>query len=249
MSDKEAKTGVALVTGGSRGIGRAIVERLARRGWSVAFTYAASAEASQQLASELEAAGYACCAHQADVRDFERARQLTEEIQQSLGPIQLLVNNAGIKRDKALFGMPLQAWQEVIDTNLGGTFNYSRWAVPSMMKRRSGIIVNIVSVSGILGMPGQANYAASKAGVIGFTKSLAKETARFGLRVNAVAPGLIETDMTRDMPPKARKHILEKIPSGSIGTPAQVAQVVEFLAGQGAAYITGQVIPVDGGMV
>lgn len=248
MNHEDISPRVALVTGGSRGIGRAVVTRLAHSGWSVAFTYAGSKEASQQLVSELREKGANCRADQADVRDFERAQQLSEEISSDLGPVGLLVNNAGIKKDQALFGMTLKAWQEVIDTNLGGTFNYCRAVVPSMMKRRSGVIVNVVSVSGIVGLPGQVNYSASKAGVIGLTRSLAREVARFGLRINAVAPGLIETDMTRDMPEKALKRLLEQIPARSMGTADQVAQVVEFLAGDGAAYITGQVLPIDGGM-
>ncbi len=239
----------ALVTGGSRGIGRAIVESLSQSGWSVGFTYAGSHQAAQQLSQELEAQGSPCKAYRADARDFQRAQELAEECEAELGPISLLVNNAGIKRDKPLFSMALEDWQAVIDTNLSGTFNYARSFVPRMMKRRCGTIVNIVSVSGIAGLPGQTNYSASKAGVIGFTKALAKETARFGLRVNAVAPGLIETDMTADLSEKALKRILAQIPAGKLGKPADVARLVEFLAEPSSSYLTGQVIPVDGGMI
>ncbi len=240
---------VALVTGGSRGIGRAIVEELAGAGWKVAFTYLTGDEAAQDLVGELKRRDLPAAAYKADVRDFQRAAEIVGQVEQGFGPISLLVNNAGIKRDTALFRMEPEKWKEVIDTNLGGTFNYSRNVLLGMIKRGAGIIVNIVSVSGIVGLAGQTNYAASKAGIIGFTKALAKEVARFKIRVNAVAPGFIETDMLSDMPEAARKSMFSQIPLGSPGSPKQVAQAVSFLAGDASGYITGQVLPVDGGMV
>lgn len=241
--------GVALVTGGSRGIGKAVVADLVRHGWQVAFTYRGRTDAAVALVSELEAGGGRCLALQADVRDPARTEAVVTQVQQELGPIDLLVNNAGVKRDEPLYRMSVEAWDEVVETNLKGTFNYCRAVVMDMIKRQQGRIINMVSVSGILGLPGQANYAASKAGVIGLTKSLSREVARFNIRVNAVAPGFIETDMLEDIPEVTRKKLFAQIPAGHPGTPEQIAEVVRFLAGDGGAYITGQVLPVDGGMV
>ena len=240
---------VALVTGGSRGIGRAIVEELAHANWRVGFTYSSSEEAANSIVAGLRQQNLVAAAYKADVREFSRAAEVVAQVERDFGPIDLLVNNAGIKRDSALFRMSPDNWKEVIDTNLGGTFNYSKNVLLGMMKRKSGVIVNIVSVSGVIGLAGQTNYSASKAGVIGFTKALAKEVARFQIRVNAVAPGFIETDMLSDMPEAARKSMFTQIPLGSLGSPKQVAQVVAFLAGEGSGYITGQVLPVDGGMI
>jgi len=240
---------VALVTGGSRGIGKAIVEELAALGWKVGFTYSASGAIAQEIVQQASGRALTVKAYQADVKNYDRAAEVTAQMEQELGPIDLLVNNAGIKRDTALYRMEPEAWRDVIDTNLGGTFNYCRAVVYGMIKRHSGTIVNIVSVSGIIGLSGQTNYSASKAGVIGFTKALSKEVARFDIRVNAVAPGFIETDMLGTIPEDAKKKMFAQIPMGSPGTPRQVAQVVSFLASPAAAYITGQVLPVDGGMV
>ncbi|MBI3941097.1 MAG: 3-oxoacyl-ACP reductase FabG [Acidobacteria bacterium] len=239
---------VALVTGGSRGIGRAIVEQLARSGWRVAFTFSSNARAATEVVDQLRAQGLVASAYQADVRNYPRAREVIVEVEKSLGPTDLLVNNAGVKRDSALYKMHPEAWSEVIETNLGGTFNYCRAVIFGMMKRKRGAIVNVVSVSGLTGLAGQSNYSASKAGVIGFTKALSKEVARFQIRVNAVAPGLIQTDMLQDMPEEARKRLAAQIPMGAPGSPTQVAHVVAFLAGEDAGYITGQVLAVDGGM-
>ena len=239
---------VALVTGGSRGIGRAIVRELAAAGWKVGFTYLGRQEAADALLEEL-ADGSRFLALQADVRDFERSGQVVAEVQERLGPVDLLVNNAGVRQDEPLYRMSPETWDLVVDTNLKGTFNYCRSVAFDMVKRQSGSIVNVVSVSGILGLPGQANYAASKAGVIGLTKSLSREVARFNVRVNAVAPGFIETEMLEGIPEPTLKKLYSQIPSGHAGTPEQVAQVVRFLAGPEAAYIMGQVLPVDGGMV
>jgi 3-oxoacyl-[acyl-carrier protein] reductase len=246
MSTPNAR--VALVTGGSRGIGRAIVEELVRSNWKVGFTYSSSEEAANSLVAGLGGTS-SLLACKADVREYQRASEVVAQVEHSLGPIDLLVNNAGIKQDSALFRMDPGKWKVVIDTNLGGTFNYSQNVILGMIKRGSGVIINIVSVSGMIGLAGQTNYSASKAGIIGFTKALAKEVARFHIRVNAVAPGFIETDMLSDMPEAARKSMFAQIPLGSPGTPKQVAQVVAFLAGEDSGYITGQVLPGEGGMI
>ncbi len=229
---------VVLVTGGSRGIGRAIVEEFAGAGHKVAFTYAGNTAAAQLV----QAAAY-----QADVRNFARAQAVVAEVQASLGPIDVLVNNAGIKRDSALHNMAPEAWQEVIETNLTGTFNYTR-ALMKELIRRNGVVINITSVSGVIGMAGQTNYSASKAGVIGFTKALAREVARFGVRVNAIAPGFIDTDMTASIDENARKKLYAQIPLGQPGTAKQVARAAVYLASEDAAYITGQVLTMDGGL-
>jgi 3-oxoacyl-[acyl-carrier protein] reductase len=231
---------VALVTGGSRGIGRAIVEEFAAAGYQVAFTYAGNRAAAESLAD-------VATSYQADSRNFARAEEVVAEVQSSLGPIDVLVNNAGIKRDSALHNMDPAAWQEVIDTNLTGTFNYCRVLMKSLI-RHGGAVINVTSVSGIIGMAGQTNYSASKAGVIGFTKALSREVARFGVRVNAVAPGFIDTDMTASIDENARKKLYSQIPLGKPGTPKQVARAVLFLASEDAAYITGQVLTMDGGL-
>ena len=231
---------VALVTGGSRGIGRAIVEEFAAAGYQVAFTYAGNQAAAESLAGVAKS-------YQADSRNFARAEEVVTDVQSSLGPIAVLVNNAGIKRDSALHNMDPAAWQEVIDTNLTGTFNYCRALMKSLI-RHGGSVINVTSVSGIIGMAGQTNYSASKAGVIGFTKALAREVARFGVRVNAVAPGFIDTDMTASIDENARKKLYSQIPLGKPGTPKQVARAVLYLASEDAAYITGQVLTMDGGL-
>ena len=231
---------VALVTGGSRGIGRSIVEEFASAGYQVAFTYAGNQAAAESLAGVAKS-------YQADSRNFARAEQVVADVQTSLGPVDVLVNNAGIKRDSALHNMDPAAWQEVIDTNLTGTFNYCRVLMKSLI-RHGGSVINVTSVSGVIGMAGQTNYSASKAGVIGFTKALAREVARFGVRVNAVAPGFIDTDMTASMDENARKKLYSQIPLGKPGTPKQVARAVLYLASEDAAYITGQVLTMDGGL-
>ena len=231
---------VALVTGGSRGIGRAIVEEFAAAGYQVAFTYAGNQAAAESLSSLAKA-------FQADARDFARAEQVVADVQSALGPIDVLINNAGIKRDGALHTMDPAAWRDVIDTNLTGTFNYCRATMKHLI-RRSGSVINVASVSGITGMAGQTNYSASKAGVIGFTKALAREVARFGVRVNAVAPGFIDTDMTASIDENARKKLYAQIPLGKPGTSKQVARAVLYLSSEDSTYITGQVLTMDGGL-
>ncbi len=235
---------VGLVTGGGRGIGRAIVEQLSAAGYSVVFTYSSNESAAQAVVEKL---GSTVTALQADVRDFERAQQVVAETIARYGPISALVNNAGIRNDVPLMKMDPAVWREVIDTNLTGTFNYSRAVVGGML-RTGGAVVNVTSVSGVIGMAGQTNYSASKAGVIGFTKALAKEVARFEIRVNAVAPGFIATDMTSSIDENTRKKLYAQIPSGQAGDAADVARLVVYLAGDDAKYVTGQVWNIDGGL-
>ena len=235
---------VGLVTGGGRGIGRAIVEEFSAAGYSVVFTYSSNANAASAVMEKL---GSNVTALQADVRDLERAQQIVAETVAKYGPISVLVNNAGIRNDVPLMKMDPAVWRDVIDTNLTGTFNYSRAVVGGML-RTGGSVVNVTSVSGVIGMAGQTNYSASKAGVIGLTKALAKEVARFGIRVNAVAPGFIDTDMTATIDENTRKKLYAQIPSGQAGTVGDVARLVLYLAGDEAKYVTGQVWNIDGGL-
>lgn len=238
---------VALVTGGSRGIGRAIVEEFSRAGYGVAFTYAKDRKAADDLAASLSTSEHRTLAFQAEVREFDRAQEVVRQAAEALGPIDVLVNNAGIRRDGALHNMDPAVWHEVIDTNLTGTFNYARAVVRDMI-RRGGVILNISSVSGSVGMAGQTNYSASKAGMIGFTRALSREVARFGVRVNAIAPGVIETEIIADLGPRARDKLHAQIPAGRTGTPREVAKLALYLASDDAAYATGQVFTLDGGL-
>jgi 3-oxoacyl-[acyl-carrier protein] reductase len=238
---------VALVTGGSRGIGRAIVEEFARAGHSVAFTYAQNSKAAEELACGMAKEGRQVMACEADVKNYARAQEVAAQVRESLGPIHVLVNNAGIRRDRALHNMDPSEWQEVLDTNLTGMFNYARSVVGEMI-RRGGVILNIASISGVMGIAGQTNYSASKAGMIGFTKALSREVARFGVRVNALVPGVIETDMTASMDEAARKRLYAQVPAGKAGTAQEVARLALYLAGDDAAYIMGQVFTIDGGL-
>lgn len=238
---------IALVTGGSRGIGQAIVREFAGACYSVAFTYSESGEAAEGLVAGLAEQAKRTIAYQADVRDFALAQEVVKEVQGTLGPIDVLINNAGIRRDRAFHNMDPAMWRDVIETNLMGAFNYSRAVIGGMI-RRGGVILNVASVSGLIGIAGQTNYSASKAGLIGFTKALSREVARFRVRVNAIAPGVISTDMTESLNENARKKLLAQIPLGSPGTPEQVARLVLYLASEDAAYITGQVFTMDGGL-
>jgi 3-oxoacyl-[acyl-carrier protein] reductase len=239
--------GVALVTGGSRGIGRAIVEAFAESGYRVAFTFATAEKAAGNVVAELEKKGTQAIAFQADVRSLERAQEVFRSIENDLGPLSVLVNNAGIRRDVSLINMKASDWSEVIDTNLTGVFNYSSLAARTMM-RTGGVIINVTSVSGITGLAGQCNYSASKAGLIGFTKALAKEMTRFQVRVNAIAPGYIESEMTSSMDEKVLKKLYATIPMGKFGDARDVARLALFLAGDDASYVTGQVYTIDGGL-
>jgi len=237
---------VAVVTGASRGIGQAISESLAAAGCSVACV-ARDESRAHAVATSLPGGGgrgYAC-----DVSDSAACTALIAAVEADIGPVGILVNNAGIARDNVLVRLRDDDWQSVLDTNLKGAFNTTRAVARGMMKRRSGRIVNIASVVGLTGNRGQANYAASKAGMVGFSKSVALELASRGVLVNVVAPGFIETDMTAELPEEARSALSERIPLGRIGRPEDVAGVVRFLAGPAGSYMTGQVLVVDGGMV
>jgi len=242
------KDKVAIVTGGSRGIGRALVLMLAQEGADVAFTYAKSIQDAESLDSEIKKMGRQALALQMDVADFDKAKELVEKVKEGLGRLDILVNNAGIIRDKALMMMTKEDWREVIDTNLNGTFNVTRNAIVTFLKQKSGSIVNITSVSGVAGMSRQTNYAASKAGIIGFTKSLAKEVAPYNIRVNAVAPGFIETDMISGLKEEFKEGLKKKIPLSRLGRVEDVAAAVKFLLSDAANFITGQTIIVDGGL-
>jgi len=238
----------AIVTGASRGIGRAIALEIARRGGQVAFNYIRSDDAAAQLKGELEALGVKALAFKVDAGDLKAVREMVNEVKRSFGTVNALVNNAGVTRDKLVMMMSEEDWSEVIRTNLTGAFNFSRAAVFNMMKAKRGVILNISSISGVVGMPGQVNYSASKAGLIGMTKALAKEVGRHGVRVNALALGFIETDMTAALPEENRAAALNLIPLGRFGRPEDVAPVAAFMLSEAAAYITGAVIHIDGGL-
>lgn len=239
---------VAVVTGASRGIGRAIALALAAEGAKIAVNYASNSTAADQLVEEITADGGQAIALQADISNVDSVDALIKTVTDQWGRIDILVNNAGITRDTLLLRMKPEDWQAVIDTNLTGVFLCTRAVSKLMLKQKSGRIINIASVAGQMGNPGQANYSAAKAGVIGFTKTVAKELASRGITVNAVAPGFIATDMTKDL--KGGEEILKFIPLGRYGEPEEVAGLVRFLAADpAAAYITGQTINVDGGMV
>jgi 3-oxoacyl-[acyl-carrier protein] reductase len=231
------------VTGGSRGIGAAITRELARGGARVAVNYRGSREAAEAVAGEIGG-----IAVQADVSQADEAKRLVDDVESELGDIDILVNNAGITRDTVLARMGDEDWQQVLATNLGGPFHTCRAVVRKMMRRRAGAIVNLTSVVGVHGNPGQANYAASKAGVIGFTKALARELGNRGVRVNAVAPGYITTELTDVLSEEMRELILSNTPLGRLGSPEDVAGAVRFLCSDEAAFVTGEVLLVDGGL-
>jgi 3-oxoacyl-[acyl-carrier protein] reductase len=237
-----------LVTGGSRGIGREIVRQLAAQGASVAFTYRDRKDAAEELLGELAATSPPPIAFRCDSCDLEAVRSTVQAITERFGPIDGLVNNAGITRDRSLVMMMPQDWHDVIDVDLNGVFNFCKSVIFAMSKRKSGKIVNVGSISGIVGNRGQVNYSAAKAGVIGLTKALAKETAGLGITVNVVAPGYIETEMTEPISEKTRRRMLEAIPMGRFGTTQDVSALVCFLLGESAGYVTGQVFTVDGGL-
>ena len=238
-----------IVTGGSRGIGKACCVAFARSGANVVFTYSKSADEAESLRKELSALKLGhCLAIQADVRDYQQCRSVVERALKDCTGLDILVNNAGIVRDKALLMMTLDDWKDVIDTNLGGTFNMSRAVITTFLKQKRGCIVNMSSVSGMVGIPRQTNYSASKAGIIGFTRSLAKEVATYNVRVNAICPGFISTDMVYSLKDDVQQEILKSIPAGRMGTPEEVASLCLYVASDKAAYMTGEVIKIDGGL-
>ena len=247
MSDA-AEDRVIVVTGGSRGIGRSICTTLSAPGTTVYFNYSSNAEAAQSTAAGVAAAGGRAHHHQVDVSSESAVADYLGMILKTAGRLDVLVNNAGITRDGLLVRMKAADWDDVIDINLKGAFNCTKLAAKAMMKQRYGRIINISSVVGACGNPGQANYVAAKAGIIGLTKAVARELASRNITVNAVAPGYIDTEMTDRLGDKAKEAMLDQIPMGRIGTPEDVAGVVAFLASPAADYITGQVIHVSGGM-
>lgn len=240
---------VALVTGASRGIGRAVAVALAKAGAKVVINYAGNIKAAQEVLTEIQSAGGEAIIIQADVASLEAVEQMTKHVMDTYGRIDILVNNAGITRDALLMRMKEADWDDVMNTNLKGIFNCTKVVSRIMMKQRAGRIINMSSVVGITGNIGQANYAAAKAGVIGFTKACAKEFAARNINVNAVAPGFIATDMTAVLSDDVKNEMAGKIPLGRLGRPEDVSSLVVFLASDAATYITGQTINVDGGMV
>lgn len=239
---------IALVTGASRGIGREIALTLAGYGATVVVNYNGSEAKANEVVEEIKAAGGEACAVQCSVADFAACGEMIQGVLDKYGRIDILVNNAGITRDNLVMKISEEDFDAVLDTNLKGTFNTIKHMYRAFLKQKSGRIINMASVTGILGNPGQANYAASKAGVIGLTKSVARELASRGITVNAVAPGYIDTDMTQAMTDAAKEAVLSQIPLKRVGNTRDVAEAVAFLASDKASYITGQVISVDGGM-
>jgi 3-oxoacyl-[acyl-carrier protein] reductase len=234
---------VAIVTGGSRGIGRAIVQALGREGAQVVFTYVQNKTLADELANGETIVGF-----QTDVTNFGQAKDLVKQVKDRFGHIDILVNNAGITRDKLVAMMSEKDWDDVLDTNLKGAFNLTKHVVGVMLRQKSGTILNVTSISGIVGMPGQVNYSSSKAGMIGFTKALAKEIAKINVTVNALALGFVETDMTGALNSEYREKIIGQIPLGRIAQPEEIAEVALFMLSPKASYMTGQVLQIDGGL-
>ena len=239
---------VALITGATRGIGRAIALRFASEGADVAFTYRSHAEAAASLTSELEATGVRAKGYQSDASDYKSTHEIVDDVKSVFGHIDILVNNAGITKDGLMMRMDEQQWDSVIDTNLKSAYNFIHACTPVMARQRSGSIINMTSVVGISGNAGQCNYAASKAGLIGLAKSIAKEMGPRGIRANCIAPGFIDTDMTSSLPEDMRKEWEKQIPLRRCGTPEDVADVALFLASDMSSYVTGQVLNCCGGM-
>ena len=239
---------VAIVTGGSRGIGRAIVEAFAAEGASVAFTYLSSREKAEALSAEWQEKGSNVVAFYSDASSFVHAESLVPSVVEQFGRIDILVNNAGITNDTLLLRMDEEQWNSVIDTNLNSVFNMTKQCIKVMLRQRSGSLIHISSVVGIFGNPGQANYAASKAGIIGFSKSVAKEIGSRNIRSNVIAPGFIESDMTQELDENTRKTFLANVPLGRWGKPEEVARLAVFLGSDMSNYITGQTISVCGGL-
>ena len=242
------KDQVAIVTGGSRGIGRAIVSEFAGQGASVAFNFLKSEDKALSLKKEIEEKGGRVLAFRQDVKDYGAIKVMVEGVKSHFGRLDIIVNNAGILRDKALMLMEEQDWEDVISTNLSGAFNLIRAAIVTFMKQKSGNVINITSVAGIKGVPKQVNYSASKAGIVGLTKALAKEVGPYNVRVNAIAPGYVDTDMVQGLKDEFKKELLKRIPISRFGRAEEVARVATFLASDKAKYITGQVLTIDGGL-
>ncbi len=237
----------AIVPGGSHGIGAAIARELGRQGASVAINYRKHDAEAKQVAADIDAAGGKGLAIKADVASFDDAQAMVDQVAEKFGGLDILVNNAGINRDGVIWKMTEEQWDQVLDINLKGYFNYCRAAVPIFREQKSGKIINVTSINGLRGKFGQTNYSASKAGIIGLTKALARELGRSSVNVNAVAPGLIETDMMKDAPEKVLDAALAEIVLGRLGKPEEVAAVIAFLCSEAARHITGQVLQVDGG--
>jgi 3-oxoacyl-[acyl-carrier protein] reductase len=248
LAERELDGRIALVTGGSRGIGAAVCEELGAAGATVVINYARDAAAAETVAGAVTAAGGTAHTVQGDISTAAGASELVAGVESDIGPIDILVNNAGITRDNLIMKLEEEDWRSVIDTNLGGAFFTCRAVARPMLKRRTGAIINMSSIVGVQGNAGQTNYAASKAGLIGLTKSLAKELGSRGIRVNAIAPGYIATELTEALPEEARQAILDATPLRRLGDPADVARAVRFLASDAASFITGDVLAVDGGL-
>lgn len=242
------KKKTVIISGAARGIGRAIAIELASEGANISFNFLKSSEEARTLEKEIKNFGVDVKSYQVDIKDYNAVKSWVDNTKELFGGIDIVINNAGIIKDKALALMEPDDWREVINTNLEGTFNLTRAAIVTFIKQKSGVIINIASVSGILGLPRQTNYSASKAGIIGFTKSLAREVASYNIRVNAIAPGFIETDMLKDLKEEYKSQIIKQIPLSRLGKPEEVAKVVKFLVSDDASYITGQTIIIDGGM-
>lgn len=244
----EIEPRVALVTGGSRGIGRATVLRLARDGFDVAFCYQSNETAALELEKEVAETGVRVMHRKVDVRDIDLVRGLVSETESTLGPIDAVVTAAGITRDNPLLLMRDDDWHQVLDVNLDGVYNVCRSVVFTMMKRKRGVLVNLSSVAGVYGNATQSNYSASKAGIIGFSRALAKEVGPYGIRANVVAPGFIDTDMTSVLTSQVKEKALESVPLGRLGRADEVADLVSYLVSDRAAYVTGAVLQIDGGI-
>jgi 3-oxoacyl-[acyl-carrier protein] reductase len=248
MTDTNFSARTALVTGGSRGIGRAVVAQLARAGLHVTFTYLNNAEAASELVATLRSEGCGVEAVRVDARDAEASKHLAERVIAQHGRVDVLVNNAAIVRDRLLALMTLADWSTVVDTSLNGLFGTTQPVAKQMMRQRSGRIINLTSVSGVVGVAGQTNYSAAKAAIIGFTRSLSRELAPVGVSVNAVAPGFVDTDMLSAFSPGERAHAMARVPMHRFATVAEIAELVRYLALAAPAYLTGQTLVIDGGL-
>ncbi|MFH1245780.1 MAG: 3-oxoacyl-[acyl-carrier-protein] reductase [Candidatus Omnitrophota bacterium] len=246
MNEFKGKT--VIITGGSGGIGKACCLAFAQLGANIVFTYNKSSEAAVELQPKIEELGVSCLSVSVEIKDFSQCQGLIEKTVDKFSRVDVLINNAGITRDKTLLMMLPDDWREVIDTNLGGVFNMSRAAITTFLKQKEGCIINMGSVSGLIGLAGQTNYSASKAGIIGFSKALAKEVAAYNVRVNVVCPGYINTNMLASLREDLRKSLINNIPCKRIGEPEEVAGLCVFLASGKARYITGEVVKIDGGL-